>query len=155
MVIQKEKQPGSQPIVTRGGGSKLYIIRGIPGSGKSTLAQSMVSRGIVDAYYEADMYFMQGGKYMFDPSKLSTAHEWCQSKVFAGLKAGKSIAVSNTFTTRKEMFPYVNFCRRNGIHFDVVRLETRFQSIHDVPQAAIDRMLSRFEDWNGEAKIVG
>lgn len=135
--------------------SKLYIIRGIPGSGKSTLAQKMVSSGIIDAYYEADMYFMRNGQYMFDPTKLSAAHEWCQSKVFSSLRAGGVIAVSNTFTTRKEMLPYVNFCRRNGIRFDVVRLETRFQSIHDVPQDAIDRMLSRFEDWNGETKIVG
>jgi len=43
----------------------IYLLRAIPGSGKSTLAKTL---GAV--HFEADMYFMEGNEYKFNPTKL-------------------------------------------------------------------------------------
>ena len=133
--------------------SKLYIVRGIPGSGKSTFAKKMISKKMADAYYEADMFFERNGKYQFDPSKLRQAHEWCQNQVMKALSEGKTVIVSNTFTRIPEMLPYVNFCKKNHIPFQVIRLTTNFGSIHNVPADSIERMKNRFQDWRGEILI--
>lgn len=134
--------------------AKLYIIRGLPGSGKSTFARKMIDRGMADSYYEADMYFLdKDGNYNFNPSKLGNAHAWCKAKVLADLKAGKNVIVSNTFTHGNEMEPYITYCMDNKIPFEVIRLQTQFQSIHNVPSYAIDKMKARFQNFNGETII--
>lgn len=133
----------------------LYIIRGLPGAGKSTFAQKMIEKKMADSYYEADMYFLdKDGKYNFDPSKLSEAHNWCKSKVFADLKQGKRVIVSNTFTRIFEMEPYITFCKNHEIPFKVIRLKTQFKSIHNVPDTAINKMRQRFQNYHGELTIV-
>ena len=77
----------------------LYLLRGLPSAGKSTLAKTM---GAVN--FEADMFFMEGNEYKFDPTKLKQAHQWCQNQVEITMKLSdkvigdKKIAVSNTFT---------------------------------------------------------
>ena len=131
----------------------LYIIRGIPGSGKSTFARKLIARGMADVYYEADMFFEKNGRYQYDAAKIGQAHAWCQSQVTRALLRGKNVIVSNTFTQISEMLPYVGFCRRNGIQFQVIRLTTDFGSIHGVPADVIDRMKEQFQDWHGEMKI--
>lgn len=134
--------------------AKLYIIRGLPGSGKSTFARKMIDRGMADSYYEADMYFLdKDGNYNFDPSKLGNAHAWCKAKVLADLKAGKNVIVSNTFTRRNEMEPYITYCMDNKIPFQVIRMQTQFKSIHNVPPEAMERMKARFQNFNGETII--
>ena len=128
--------------------AKLYIIRGLPGSGKSTFARKMIDHGMADSYYEADMYFLdKDGNYNFDPSKLGNAHSWCKAKVLADLKSGKNVIVSNTFTRRNEMEPYITYCMDNEIPFEVIRLQTQFKSIHNVPPEAMERMKARFQDY--------
>jgi hypothetical protein len=77
----------------------IYLLRGIPGSGKSTLARSL---GAV--HFEADMFFLEGDEYKFNPLKLKQAHTWCQDQVRTTMKNSDNnigdlrIAVSNTFT---------------------------------------------------------
>ena len=131
----------------------LYIIRGLPGSGKSTLARSIVARGLASAYYEADMFFVRNGRYRFNPNYLRDAHCWCKGRVFNGLAQGRSIVVSNTFTTYREMAEYIEYAKAHGVPFKVIRLDTQYGSIHNVPHEAVERMRERFEDYQGEQRI--
>ena len=45
----------------------LFLIRGLPGAGKSTLAKNLGA-----LFFEADMYFLEGNEYKFNPLKLRT-----------------------------------------------------------------------------------
>ena len=76
----------------------LTIIRGIPGSGKSTLARKMVQDfpDIPTTHFEADMYFEGPNGYMFKPSRLHIAHNWCFESVKESLAIGCDCIVSNT-----------------------------------------------------------
>ena len=90
--------------------SKLILIRGIPGSGKSTIAKEYIKEGF--HHLEADMYFVdQDGSYKWDGNKVRFAHEWCQNSTLELLESGKNVVVSNTFTTLKEMKPYIEISK--------------------------------------------
>ena len=119
---------------------KLTLIRGLPGSGKSTLAKTLDI-----PHYEADMFFMKEGKYCFDASKLHQAHHWCLSSTKTALNAGSSVVVSNTFTTKKEMNPYVDLAAELGVELEILECTANFGSIHDVPEEALQRMRARWE----------
>lgn len=123
---------------------KLTLIRGLPGSGKSTLAKSMVRSSDLP-HYEADMFFMKEGKYCFDISKLHQAHQWCLNSTKASLSAGLDVVVSNTFTTKKEMKPYVDLAAELGVQLVIIECTADFGSIHDVPEEALQRMRARWE----------
>jgi tRNA uridine 5-carbamoylmethylation protein Kti12 len=136
--------------------AKLYIIRGLPGSGKSTFAEKILDKGLADSHYEADMYFLdKDGNYRYDPSKISSAHSWCRANVLKDLKKGLRVIVSNTFTRRNEMLPYIQYCIDNDISFEVIRMKTQFQNIHDVPEEVLKKMKNRFQDYSGETIITG
>ena len=45
-------------------GQELVLVRGLPGSGKSTYARSL---GYPN--FEADMFFIKDGKYVYNPAK--------------------------------------------------------------------------------------
>ncbi len=121
--------------------ANLYIIRGLPGSGKSTLAKMMLVNGLIDAYFEADMYFMENGEYKFEPTKLHLAHKWCLNEVHAALLNHKNVAVSNTFVTKKEMRPYTIL----GFETEIIECTENYGSIHNVPQETIERMKAKWE----------
>lgn len=121
---------------------KLTLIRGLPGSGKSTLAGSM------DAVHaEADQYFYIDGVYVFDPSKLAAAHSRCLGKAAEALKSGKSAVVANTFTTLKEMTPYLEAARKYGAIVVVLNMMTQYEGVHNVPRNVVDRMKARWYDF--------
>jgi len=131
--------------------AKLTIIRGIPGSGKSTFAKKMIDRNMADFHYEADMYFLdKDGTYRYDPSKIIFAHSWCRFNVFEALSKRFRVIVSNTFTRISEMEPYITYCKKNGIPFEVIRLETQYGNIHNVPEEVLSNMKSRFQDFPNE-----
>ena len=124
----------------------LYLIRGLPGSGKSTFAYELAKS--LDIYsFEADMSFYDDfGKYNFDPSRLHLAHKWCQERVENTLFHGMSVVVSDTSTTEKEVTAYHDIAKRYGAKFVSMIVENRHGnvSIHDVPEASIDKMRQRF-----------
>lgn len=120
----------------------LYIIRGLPGSGKSSLARSLCGQN----FHEADQYFMDGGVYKFDPTKLKEAHDWCLDQVRKDLEFGlQRVGVSNTFTQAWEMAPYRALAQELGYSVFVVACENNFGNVHGVPEEAIERMAKRWE----------
>jgi len=123
----------------------LYIVRGIPGSGKSTFAKTL--GGI---HWEADMFFTDPftGEYNFDPSKIKSAHEWCQLNVKENMMESEDkIIVSNTFTQEWEMQPYFDMAKEYGYKVFSVIVENRHDGInlHNVPEDKIEIMRDRFE----------
>lgn len=119
---------------------KLFLIRGMPGSGKSTLAKFLAKN-----HFEADQYFYSfDGNYEFDATKLFAAHMWCQNRTRDILLLGYDVAVSNTFTTNKELKPYFDIAAEIGIVPTVILCQNQFDNIHDVPQETLDRMKQRF-----------
>jgi predicted kinase len=124
----------------------LYLLRAIPGSGKSTLAKTL---GAV--HFEADMYFMEGNEYKFDPTKLKKAHEWCRNQVEISMKNGNigdsKIVVSNTFTQEWEMKPYYELAEKYGYTVFSLIVENRHggTNSHNVPEDVLTAMENRFE----------
>ena len=123
----------------------VYVIRGAAGSGKSFLADIIAN---YQEYFkiEADMYFMQGGQYNFDRSKLGEAHAWCQAEFEKKLKEGRSIVVSNTGIKKWEVEPYFKLAKQYGAKVTeiIVRSED-FGSVHNVPEETVERMKKNFE----------
>jgi predicted kinase len=123
----------------------LILIRGLPGSGKSTLAAKIVAETGAE-HYEADQYFMRDGEYRYDPSKIKNAHAWCQNKTLAALLAGKTVIVSNTFTTAKELQPYFEIAKSLGIVPEVIVARGKFKNIHGVPDDKLAAMAARWQE---------
>ena len=117
--------------------SKLILIRGIPGSGKSTLAKTIPH----DSHFEADMFFMINGEYVFDNTKIKEAHEWCQEQTRNALNRNEIVIVSNTFVKKWEMESYLKMCPDAKI----IIANGKYKNIHNVPDAVIERMVNNFE----------
>jgi predicted kinase len=127
----------------------LVLIRGLPGSGKSTLARALREACAATAHWETDMYFTDDmGKYTFDASKLSEAHEWCQEAVSEclGSYTFDTVIVSNTFTQRWEMEAYFEIAKHYGAQVVILECKNQYGSIHGVPEKVIQRMRDRWEE---------
>jgi len=135
----------------------LILIRGIPGSGKSTFAKSIMKKadGVKREIFEADQFFMKSGKYDWNPSKIADAHKDCfeRMKWFLSSNEKAEAIVANTFTTKKELEPYLKYASENKIDVTIFRMENRFGNIHSVPDSTINKMLSRFQSISGEIII--
>ena len=127
----------------------LYLLRGLPGAGKSTLASQLS-----DVHFEADMYFTnENGQYVFNPSEIKKAHEWCQNQVNTAMilnhttGVNESIVVSNTFTQSWEMEPYYKLAESYGYRVFSLIVENRHggENLHSVPEDKIEAMRTRFE----------
>ncbi len=132
---------------------KLYLIRGVSGSGKTTLAKEMMlafaAAGISAVNMAADDYFMKNGKYDFDASKLYQAHTWCKLYVRDMMVEDvERIIVHNTFTTEKEMKPYLTLAEKYGYEVTSMVVENRHgnDSVHDVPDITLAHQCKRLRD---------
>lgn len=116
---------------------EIVLIRGLPGSGKSTMARAMA--GYV--HYEADMYMVVDGKYVYSAEKISKSHDWCVSSAKASLNEGHRVVVSNTFIKLWEMQRYVDL----GFPFRIIEATGKWPNIHGVPQDKIQMMKTRWD----------
>ncbi len=124
----------------------LYLIRGMPGAGKSTFAETLAS-SLGAEWCEADHYFCQAdGMYDFDARQLHHAHKHCFWRTEDAMEAARPIVVSNTFTTEKELKPYLALAEKHGYHVTTIIVENRHgnASIHGVPDETLDKMRKRF-----------
>lgn len=130
---------------------KLILIRGISGSGKTTYAKKLIENDPSLSHYEADMFFEDGdGGYHFNPKMLKDAHSWCQDRTERDLKNGKSVIVSNTFTQKWELQPYLDLSKKYGARVIIKKMTGNYGNVHGVPNEAIQRMKTRWEDVEGE-----
>lgn len=133
---------------------KLILIRGVSGSGKTTHAKELMKQDPSLSHYEADMFFYNNdGKYVFDPTLLPEAHKWCKDQTERDLRNGKSVIVSNTFTKRWEILPYVNLGEKYGADVVIKKATGSYQNVHGVPNKVIDQMRSRWEDIEDEISL--
>jgi tRNA uridine 5-carbamoylmethylation protein Kti12 len=134
-------------------GKTLILLRGLPGSGKSTTAKLLGADGAGCAHFEADMYFMEDGKYKFDPMKIKDAHKWCQNSVEHAMLLNhttghnSTIIVSNTFTQEWEMEQYYKMAESWGYRVYSIIVENRHGGVneHGVPEEKLEQMKNRFE----------
>lgn len=132
---------------------ELILLRGVPGSGKSTTAKLLGVGGAGTAHFEADMFFMEGGEYKFDVTKLKDAHQWCQSEVERAMLLNHTtghnskIIVSNTFTQEWEMEAYYKLAETWGYRVTSLIVENRHggKNVHGVPEDKLQAMKDRFE----------
>lgn len=123
----------------------LYLVRGLPGSGKSTFAK-MLAWGLKARHYEADMWHYVENEYRWQASEVHNAHKWCQAKTQEAMGDLHNIVVSNTFTTEKELKPYIELAEAYQYSVTVLIVENRHGhfSIHDVPEETMQKMSNRF-----------
>jgi hypothetical protein len=127
----------------------LFLVRGLPGSGKSTLARQLAP----EWNFAADDYFEVNGKYRFDRSKLSEAHAECKANVWAAMVGEQTpIAVHNTFTTLKEMQPYLDMCEDHDYSPFVIYCESDFGNVHGVAKTQVDKMAKRWQSYREAVK---
>jgi len=132
----------------------LILIRGLPGSGKSTLAKELIANGehSVINHFEADMYFVKYGEYLFDPKQIGNAHKWCKDCVQMSLGEKKSVIVSNTFTKLWEMDVYLKMAKEIGATIKIIEAKGNYKNVHGVPQDKLDQMAARWEELSDELK---
>lgn len=129
----------------------LLLVRGIPGSGKSTFVKRNYPQFL---HLENDMFHIDDeGHYCFDRRRQDEAVKWCLDMAELALSRGVSVVVSNTFTKRKYLKPYIDLAERYGHEHAVVRIDTYYGNVHDVPKEVVESMKRGFEDYEGETVV--
>jgi predicted kinase len=126
----------------------LYLIRGLPGSGKSTYAKQ-----IGCFHVEADMYHCRDGEYAFDGGESRLGHDWCQKAALFAMEQGMDVCVSNTFTQKWEIQPYLDFADKTGHEVKIIHVTTEYRTIHGVPAETMQKMKDRWENIEGEEEV--
>jgi predicted kinase len=123
----------------------LYLLRGLPGSGKSTLADELLACDLAQVKCEADSFFMKKGFYDWDPTKLPEAHAECYACAELALLCGKSVVVSNTSLTEREVDRYKTLAESVGVKFVSILVETRHNNpnVHMIPTNKLASMRAK------------
>ncbi len=127
---------------------KLILFRGLPGSGKSTAAKKLDC-----LHLEADMWHQREGVYTFDAASAKDAHAWCLATTMDALSVGMDVCVSNTFTQKWELDPYLDMAKALGARVVILKSVHQFGTKHNVPEEVMRRMADRWEDIEGEVLI--
>lgn len=134
--------------------TKLTLVRGVPGSGKSTYARGIQEAEPGTLHFEADQYFVgSDGVYRYDAGRIGAAHRWCQAETQRALDEGRSVVVSNTFTRRGELQPYLEMADELGVEVTIVHVDGGYQNIHGVPDEVVQRMRDRWQPVPGEIRV--
>ena len=126
--------------------ASLTLIRGLPGSGKTTMAKQMLEGGLVDVHFEADQYFEKDGEYKYIPEEIRSAHEWCQASAHSCLELGQRVVVSNTFTQKWEMLPYMLMAEQLECDIKIIVTRGEYKNIHNIPEEVMIKMKERWEE---------
>jgi predicted kinase len=138
------------------------ILQGTPGSGKSTYVRVMTKDDGYNEYFSSDEYFVTGGVYIFDHTKLDAAHSWCVRQfveeiylLHQEIREGKLkndfvIWVDNTNTTITDIAPYYSVAHAYGAEVEIIRFVCEpavcaARNIHGVPEKTINKMLNRLK----------
>ena len=81
------------------------------------------------------------GEYDWQADRVSDAHAWCQAETLRLLRAGHDVAVANTFTTAREIVPYMEM----GYPIAFIEAKGNFQNIHNVPNDVLEKMRERWQ----------
>lgn len=139
----------------------LTLVRGLPGAGKSTYFQHLAGEAEKEqkelpVHYEADMFFCRHGKYVFIPTLLGAAHNWCIKKTAEMLRRGRDVVVTNTFHRASELRPYLKmaeFAEVKVICLQVSADTSARRTTHRVPRKTIDKYAARWQNFPGELII--
>lgn len=125
----------------------LILLRGLPGAGKSSFAEQLAHALDFSIFAADDWYARFLGKYEWSKAHAALAHAWCLNAVELAMAAEDNIAVHNTFTTEKELEPYLALAKRYEYRVISFIVENRHggSSIHNVPDETMQRMKERFE----------
>jgi hypothetical protein len=93
------------------------------------------------------------GVYRFVGERVREAFEWCQDSVSTALAEGRSVVVSNTFTTHREILPYIELAEDYRAAVEVVHVTGEFGSVHGVPDDVLAKMAARWQVWEGERVV--
>lgn len=128
----------------------VIILRGASGSGKSSFAKQLALGYDNAVICEADQYFMNNGKYVFDATQLGAAHAFCRKTFESAMENDDcdAVIVSNTNTTRKEFAFYEKYAQdaSSKIFFIVVENRHGNKDIHGVPQEIRETQVARIKN---------
>ncbi len=129
----------------------VILLVGPSGCGKSTKAKKYADTIPGSVIVSADYFFDISGEYKFDPTQLSAAHSYCQSKFLQAVKDDKPlIIVDNTNTTARERKFYISTAKNNGykIMVDVLNVDPEVcaaRNIHSVNKETVLRQSNRID----------
>ncbi len=66
---------------------------------------------------------------------------------------GVDVVVSNTFVKEWELQPYLEMAKGHKCTVEIFKCTENFESIHDVPERAIQRMKKDWQEVSGERKV--
>lgn len=125
----------------------LILLRGIPGAGKSTFA-NLISGGDTEIICCEDDFFIEDGKYVWDPTKYEEAKEVCMDKCKELMEeSARLVIVTNVNIREKDFKGYFDLADKYGYRVFSVIVENRHgnSSIHGVPGDTIKSMSRKFQ----------